>query len=272
MLGRYGALAFIILYYIMETQTKKTPAKKDNWEYKDRNYYLIGNKTPLTYTIPSKHSKRYPCVWFDSDKGYERELRYATNQRSIFADEQEGQATLKHIIFDTGHLFVPKEKRNLQEFLAHHPHNNVIFKEFDAVEQAVDEVEDLEHELQAMNMAYEMDIDQAEAILRVEMGSQVSSLSSKELKRDLLLFAKKQPLLFLNLAQDENVVLRNFGIVATEQKIIKLSEDNRNFMWASNGRKLMQVPFDENPYSALAAWFKTDEGLEVYRSIEKKLK
>ena len=34
----------------------------------------------------------------------------------------------------------------------------------------------------------------------------------------------------------------------------------------------MNVPFDENPYSAMAAWFKTDEGLEVYKSIEKKTK
>jgi len=33
----------------------------------------------------------------------------------------------------------------------------------------------------------------------------------------------------------------------------------------------MTVPFDENPYSAMAAYFKTDEGTEVLRSIEKKL-
>ncbi|MAK55003.1 MAG: hypothetical protein CML17_04040, partial [Pusillimonas sp.] len=74
------------------------------------------------------------------------------------------------------------------------------------------------------------------------------------------------------LANDENVQLRNFAIIATESNIIKLSGDNRTFTWASNGRKLMNVPFDENPYSAMAAWFKTDEGLEVYKSIEKKLK
>ena len=100
----------------------------------------------------------------------------------------------------------------------------------------------------------------------------VSSLSSKELRRDLLLFAKKNPSLFINLAEDENVQLRNFAIRATEEKIIALSPDNRAFTWASNNRKLMNIPFDENPYSAMAAWFKTDEGLEVYRSIEKKLK
>jgi len=33
----------------------------------------------------------------------------------------------------------------------------------------------------------------------------------------------------------------------------------------------MTVPFDEHPYSALASWFKTDEGMEVYKNIEKKL-
>ena len=88
----------------------------------------------------------------------------------------------------------------------------------------------------------------------------------------MLLFANQQPELFIELANDENVQLRNFGIIACESKILSLSEDQRTFTWASNGRKLMNVPFDENPYSALAAWFKTDEGVEVYKSIQKKLK
>jgi hypothetical protein len=258
-------------------KTKKAPApkqevKKDTWEYKDRNYYLIGSKTPLTFTIPSRHSARYPLVWFDKEKGYERELRYATNQQSIFVDEQEGQVTLKHIVFDTGHLFVPKEKRNLQEFLSKHPHNNIIFSEFDSVAEAIDEYEDLELELEAMTFAREMDIDHLEAILRVEKGSSVNELSSKELKRDGLMFARHNPRLFIDLANDENVILRNFAINATELGLLTLSQDQRTFMWANTKRKLMNVPFDENPYSAMAAWFKTDEGIEVYRSIEKKLK
>jgi len=264
----------------METKEKKTTAKavktpevkKDTWEYKDRNYYLLGGKNPLTYTLPSKHNTRYPLVWFDKQLGYERELRYATNQKSIFVDEQQGQVTLKHIVFESGHLMVPKEKRNLQEFLYKHPHIGFVFGEHDQVEEAIDEVETLELQLLAMNAASQMDIDFAEAILRVEQGSSVSKLSSKELKRDLLLFSKRNPALFIELANDDNVQLRNFAIIATEANIIKLSPDNKSFMWASNGRKLMNVPFDENPYSAMASWFKTDEGLEVHKSINKKLK
>jgi hypothetical protein len=97
-------------------------------------------------------------------------------------------------------------------------------------------------------------------------------MTSKEIKRDLLVFAKRDPQLFLELANDENIHVRNTGLKAAEAGIIKLSDDQRTFKWVSNGRKLMTVPFDENPYSALAAWFKTDEGVEVYKTIEKKLK
>ena len=97
-------------------------------------------------------------------------------------------------------------------------------------------------------------------------------MSSKELRRDLLLFARSNPQLFLELVTDENVQLRNFGIKAVEANILRISHDQRYFMWASNGRKLLTVPFDEHPYSALAAWFKTDEGMEIYSNIEKRLK
>ena len=275
-----GSFLTFILYYIMEetktkkstkVETKKAPIVEDTWEYKDRTYYLTNGKSPLTFTIPARHTRRYPLVWFDPDKGYERELRYATNQKSIFVDEQEGPATLKHVVFEDGTLSVLASKRNLQEFLAKHPFNNVLFKELDHQVIATDQLEDLELEMHAMNAASSIDIDQAEAILRVEVGSRVTSMSSKEIKRDLLLFAKTQPALFINLANDDNVVLRNFAIRATEANIIKLADDQRTFKWGSNDRKLMTVPFDENAYSAMAAWFKTDEGLQVYKSIEKRL-
>jgi hypothetical protein len=126
-------------------------------------------------------------------------------------------------------------------------------------------------EADAIVAARDLDVDMAEAIMRTELGSGVNEMSSKELKRDLLLFARRNPSLFLDLLKDENVQLRNFGIKAVESGIIKLSGDQRTFTWASNKRKLLNVPFDEHPYSALAAWFKTDEGMEIFKNIEKRL-
>ena len=247
--------------------------KKQKWEVKDRQYFLKNGFSPLTYRLNTKHTPQNSLLWYDEEKGYQRELRYATNQKSPFVDEQKGTSTLGHVVFENGVLFVSKEKQNLQKLLSlYHPKLNAKYQEKDEVLEAEDELDYLEVEIEALNAAATMDIDQAEAILRVEQGSSVSKLSSKELKRDLMLFAKNDPVLFIELANDENVTLRNFGIRATEAKILSLSQDQRTFTWASNGRKLMNVPFDENPYSALAAWFKTDEGVEVYKSIQKKLK
>jgi hypothetical protein len=242
--------------------------KKNEWEIKDRTYLLKNNLTPL-----SKSIKAAGIYYFDEELGYERELKHTSNQRTVFVDEMKGDQRLAHIIFRKGVLVVPKNKVTLQKLLSlYHPHRDKIYTELKPEVNAANEIDWLELEIEALNAAMNLDIDMAEAVMRVEKGSKVSDMSSKELKRDLLLYAKRNPRLFLDLVNDENVMLRNFGIKATEMGILKLSSDQRTFTWGSNDRKLMNVPFDEHPYSALAAWFKTDEGMEIYSNIEKRLK
>ena len=252
----------------VETPVMETPKPtKDKWEIKDRTYFLKGGKRPLSYIVKSAN-----VYWFDEEKGHERELKYCANQKTCFVDEMIGDQRLEHIIFKSGVLLVPRSKTVLQKLLSlYHPHRGKLYREFKPEVRAASEVEIIEIEIEALNAAQNLDIDMAEAVMRVEAGSAVSSMSSKELKRDLLLYAKRNPELFLELVNDENVVLRNFGIKATEMGVLKLSSDQRTFSWGSNDRKLMNVPFDEHPYSALAAWFKTDEGMEIYSNIEKRL-
>ena len=246
---------------------KKNPILNDGWELKDRIYRLKGDKKPISRSVRSAN-----IHWFDQEKGYERELKYCQNQKTVFVDEMKGDQRLEHIIFRNGMLIIEKEKTVLQKLLSlYHPDRDKLFYEEKPVAAATSEIAWLEMEIQALNAAQEIDIDMPEAIMRVEVGSKVSDMSSKELRRDLLLYAKRNPELFLELVNDENVVLRNFGIKATELGILKLSSDQRTFSWGSNDRKLMNVPFDEHPYSALASWFKTDEGMEIYSNIEKRL-
>jgi len=254
---------------VIPTGTREVQLEKETkWEIKDRTYVLKGSKTPITHMIPSSN-----IFWFDEEKGYERELKNTTNQKSPFVDEMlGGQHRMSHIVFEDGILIVPKQKQVLQKLLSlYHPLKDVLYSEYNPVAEATYEVDNVELELEAMNAAVAMEIDMAEAIMRVEIGSKVSKMSSKELKRDLLMFARNNPNLFLSLANDDNVHLRNIGVKATEMNIIKLSPDQRTFSWASNDRKLCTVPFDEHPYSALASWFKTDEGMEVFSTIEKRM-
>jgi len=255
---------------VVEQPKRKEPTYKkteDGWEIKDRVYYIKGRKKPLSQMIRSAN-----IYWFDENKGFERELKYCENQQTCFVDEMQGDQRLSHIIFRNGALHVTREKTVLQKLLSlYHPEAGITYSEWKPVANASNEIDLLEMEIDALNAAKNLDIDMVEAVMRVEIGSAVSNMSSKELKRDLLLYAKRNPELFLELVNDDNVALRNFGIKATELGILKLSSDQRTFMWGSNDRKLCTVPFDEHPYSALAAWFKTDEGMEIYSNIEKRL-
>ena len=250
----------------VEASIKKVKPK-NTWEIKNRVYYLKGRYKPISRSIKSSN-----IYWFDEEKGYERELKFCQNQRTCFVDEMKGDQRLEHIVFRNGAIYVEKEKTVLQKLLSlYHPDKNTLYYEHKPIEIAENQLDWLEFEVEALKIAKDMDIDMAEAVMRAEIGSEVTKLSSKELRRDLLLFAKKNPKLFLELTTDNNIQLRNFGIKAVENKIIKLSKDQRHFMWGSTDRKLMTVPFDEHPYSALAAWFKTDEGMEIFKNIEKRM-
>jgi hypothetical protein len=254
-----------VIYRGPEVKVKEVE-KGSDWEIKPRTYFLKQGR-PLSRTIRSAG-----IYYFDEEKGYQRELKYCQNQRTPFVDEMKGDQRLEHIIFRNGVLYVEKEKQTLQKLLSlYHPDKDKLYVEHKPEVKAQDDLDMLEMQADAIIIAREMDIDMAEAIMRVEKGSKVDKISSKELKRDLLIFARNNPSLFLELAADDNVQLRNFGIKAVEFGIIKLSPDQRNFLWGSNGRKIMTVPFDEHPYTALAHWFKTDEGMEIYSNIEKRL-
>ena len=172
-----------------KTKEKEIPSYEEGWEIKERNYYLKGNKEPLTFTLKSRHTEKYPLLWFDPANNTQRALRYATNQSSPFVDEQKGEVTLKHIVFRDGSLTVPKQEQALQKLLSlYHPDRDRRYKELRPVKEAENEATNIEWEIDALIMAREMEVDQSEAIMRTEIGSTVDQLSSKELKRDLLKF------------------------------------------------------------------------------------
>lgn len=238
-----------------------------NWEIKDRTYVLRNGMSPLTYKIKSTG-----LLYFDEEKGINREIRYADNQKSLFVDEQDGFAQLRHIVFQDGVLVVPRNQPLLQKLLSiYHPDRLNLWEEIDYVKEAVDDIDVIELELEALKLVQELDVEHLEAILRTEIGSDVTKMSSKEIKRDCYLFAKNNPELFIEVAKDEDIKLRNLANRCVEAGIVKLTDDNTVFKWSTNGKKIMTVPFDEHPYAAFARFLKTDEGVDVMKAIEKKL-
>ena len=238
-----------------------------NWELKDRTYLLSGGMSPLTYKIRS-----VGMLYFDEEKKVNRELRYAPNQKSLFVDEQDDRVQIEHVIFENGALFVPRTNVVLQQLLSnYHPEAGKVWEEIDELQDAVDDIDQIELELEALKLVQELEIEHLEAILRTELGSEVTTMSSKEIKRDCYLFAKNNPGLFMEIANDEDIKLRNLANRSVENGVVNLTDDSTTFKWSKTGKKILTVPFDEHPYTAFARFLKTDDGINVMKAIEKKL-
>ena len=236
---------------------------------KARIFILANQKSPLRYQIQTKHATRKPLTHFDGRLN--RALRYASNQISPFTDEQDGFVTLEPIVFIDGVLNVPDYEVNLQKFLMIHPRFNNEFLEFDPEKKAGDEFEKLNDELDAQIAIKELNIEELEAVARVALkgsGRSVSDMTSTELKRDMLIWAKNNTKEVRILLDDENIKLRNVAVRAVEMGILHIKDDQRTVTWGSDKRqKIIQTPYGDNVYSALAAYFKTDEGLDVMQKI-----
>ena len=246
---------------------------KKNWEAKSRTYELLGDAEPPLRQIRSKHIYSNHLLYFDKDKNENRELRYASNTKSPFVDEQpEKNIRVEQIFFKAGYLFTDKSQVALQQFLAIHPDNGRIFKEVRPEAEAIEEVTNFEERADAYEIVKGLTIDEVAGLMYSEIGDDVFKTSSKELKRDLYVLADSDSNHLLALYNDNSVQLKYLARKAIQFNILKLGDSGRTVLWAKNKRKLLAVPLDKTPYAALADHFLTDDGLEVKAKVIELLK
>jgi hypothetical protein len=242
-------------------------------ELKDRVYKLTRNRAPLSCIIPSRNSPRSPLLYFDEEKGYNRALRYAKNQKSCFEDEQDGTAIIEPVIFEDGMLRVPKSNPVLQEFLHYHPMNGKRFMEVDYGKDAAQEIEKLNVEVDALIEAKSLSLDELENIGRVLFSKDVSLITTEELKRDVLVFAKRNPQMFLRALSDPSLKLQSTIQRFFDERLLSFRNKKRDvyFNLEGNKKRMTTIPFGIDPIEYLSDWFKTDDGVDVLQFLEKQL-
>lgn len=254
----------------MAKKEKAAEAATPKWEIKDRVYRLTGGKSPLSYTIQTKHTGKKPLLYWDEAEGINRELRYATNQNTVFVDEQDGYATLGHVMFTDGTLHVSRTEQALQKLLSiYHPHAGIKWYEFDPLAREREALATIEGEVDALVMVTEMDADHIEGVLRAEYGPEAGTWEPKIQKRRAFALAKNNPKLFVSLAKDEDIKLRGVAQAAFEYNLLVETNGGRNVTY--NGKTVCNVPFESTPLTTVVQFFKTDEGTELLKAIEKKL-
>jgi len=173
-----------------------------------KQYRLKQNAAPLSYLLPTRHTRRSPLLYFDKDQNINRPLRYSSNQKSPFEDEQDGNFIIEPIIFEDGFLTVAANNPVLQQFLYYHPQRDIVFEEVDKERDASEMIEELNVEVDALIKARQLTIEQLENVSRILFNVDVSKVSTAELKRDVLIYARNEPENFLDVLSDPELDLQ----------------------------------------------------------------
>jgi len=243
---------------------------KANTTSVDKTYKLKSNATPISFTLPSRNTTRFPLLYFDEENNVNRPLRYARNQKSPFEDEQDGNFLLEPIIFDDGFLSVPRTNPVLQQFLHYHPLNGSAFIEVDKTIDAAKEVEMLNFEVDALIEARQLTIEQLEVVSRVMFQKDITNVSTAELRRDVLIYAKREPKSFLEILNDPLLKLQSNVQMFFSNNVLQFRNGQREvwFNTKTNKKKMMGIPFGEDPFETVALYLKSDEGIEVLKFLE----
>lgn len=244
--------------------------KKINTAPKDKHYRLRNELAPLSYTISTRNNRRYPLMWYDEEKNQNRPLRYAVNQKSPFEDEQDGNAIIEPISFERGFLFVPKTNPVLQQFLHYHPQNGVLFEEVDNERDAQQVVNELNFEVEALVKAREMSIEQLEIVGRVLFQRDTTKVTTAELKRDILVYARNYPMQFLNSLDDPMLKLQSNVHIFFDKNLLGFRNGNKEVWYntPTNKKKMLTVPYGEDPYVLVSLFLKSDEGIEALKMLD----
>ncbi len=245
-------------------------------EYKTKSYRLKGGQSPLSYMLSSRHSSRSPLLHFNEETGVNEPLRYARNQKSPFENEQDGNAILEPIVFEDGMLTVNKENQVLQKFLSLHPSNGFVFEEINKERDAAAELEQVEFELEAQIEAKKItkDTSKLTQICRVLMGNAVENMTTAELKRDILVYAKNNPEDFLDTLNDPMLELMDDVYQFFNLSLLSARNNGKDVYYnlPNNKKKMLTIPFGEDPNFIVASFMKSDDGLEVYKLLKNKIK
>jgi hypothetical protein len=238
---------------------------------KDKTYRLL-NGSPLTFVLASRNHPKFPLMWFDEKKNQNRVLRYAVNQVSPFEDEQDNNPILEPIVFEDGMLLVPKTNPVLQEFLHYHPQNGIVFSEVDKEKDAHNQVADLNVEVDALIEARNLTLSQIEMITRVLFGKDPSTISTAELKRDILVFAKNDPYTFLEVVNDPELKFQAKVRMFFDRSLLVVKNDRDiYFNTATNKKKMCSIAFGMDAFEMSLSYLQSDEGIDSLKMLESHL-
>jgi hypothetical protein len=177
---------------------------------------------------------------------------------------------MEPVIFEDGFLRVPKNNPVLQEFLHYHPLNGKKFIEVNEEKDAAEEVNQFNIEVDALIEARKLTISQVENIGRVLLGIDTSRVTTAELRRDILIYVKRDPSGFMKMVNDPMLKLQSKVKLFFDKSLLSF-RNKRKEVWfntTNNKKKMLTVPYGEDPLYIVSSYLQSDDGLEHLKMLE----
>ena len=208
---------------------------------------------------------------FDPQYNKVRQIRYSPNEQSIYVEEQSEHAQREHIIFRNKMLFVPIEKPNLLAFLSAHPDNKAnggkLFEMIDKSRSAEEELEREFTQFEAVALVRDKDISE---LLPVAMFLGINTKrKSAEIRRDLLIDAKKNPTRFVELFDNPQVKCKSAVLQAVEFQILNKKADG--MYWFDTNRLIVTAAAGLDPVDVMTRFCLTEKGADTYDRLLEEL-
>lgn len=252
--------------------TAETPAVKKEYSFKHVEdtrpkvaSFQVLSGGGIVFKIPTK------TTVFDKKSNRVREIRYCPNEPSIYTDEQSENAQRDHILFRNKMLFVPVEKPNLMDFMMAHPGNKAnggnLFSMVDKSRSAEEELEREFTQFEAVSMVRDKDISE---LLPVAMFLGINTKrKSAEIRRDLLMDAKKNPTRFVELFDNPQVKCKSAVLQAVEFQI--LNEKIDGMYWFDSNRLIITAAAGLDPVDVMSRFCLTEKGASTYDRLLEEL-
>jgi hypothetical protein len=250
-----------------ELPTKKVESSDDlpefeNWVVKDRIYVLCTGHSSLSHGIKDRHKRNSPLMY----KG--RALRFSTSQASFFMDKQAGDVLLSYLSIDEGKLIVPQENTHLQKFLAIHPDNGIVFKEFDPEEESRKTYDAQNVKIDAYILSKKIDDFTRDSVAMLMCKGYTEKWEEYTIRKNLNNEIEANPKLFIKLAQDPALKHKTVGKISVLRGYLKYV----NFKFLDENDQIICEPkMHENEYDALATYFLSNTGRSLFEYLRHKI-
>ena len=98
-------------------------------------------------------------------------------------------------------------------------------------------------------------------------------MTTSELKRDVILFAKNYPEDFLDAIDDPMLELQDTVVKIFEKGLLGLRNNGKDVYYnlKTKKTKMLTIPFGDEHIQTVASYFQKDEGLDIYKAFQEML-